>query len=118
MGIEAAFLLCAIWARRHLGRNWSGEVRIATGHISVRSGPYRFVRHPIYTAILGMYLGTAIASGESHALLALLVVALAYWRKIRLEEHALAEAFEQEYARYQSDTWAVVPLCSERAKKA
>ncbi|HYX70777.1 MAG TPA: isoprenylcysteine carboxylmethyltransferase family protein [Terriglobales bacterium] len=106
---QASFILFAVWARRHLGANWSGEVRIAAGHQLVRSGPYRFLRHPIYTAVLGMYCGTALVSGEIHALLALALVTLAYWRKIRLEERALAEAFGAEHEAYRRHTWALIP---------
>jgi protein-S-isoprenylcysteine O-methyltransferase Ste14 len=76
--IEAAFILFAVWARRQLGSNWSGEVRIATQHQLVRSGPYRYLRHPIYTGVLGMYCGVALVSGEIHAPLALVIVTLAY----------------------------------------
>lgn len=107
--IQAAFILFAVWARRSLGSNWSGEVRIATEHQLVRSGPYRFIRHPIYTALLGMYCGTALVSGEIHALVALVVVTVAYWRKIRLEERALAESFGAEHEAYRRETWAWVP---------
>ena len=107
--IQAAFTLFAVWARRHLGSNWSGEVRIAAGHQLVRSGPYRFVRHPIYTAVLGMYCGTALVSGEIHAPLALVIVTLAYWRKIRLEEQALEKTFGADFDNYRRDTWALVP---------
>ncbi|MGH9702188.1 MAG: methyltransferase family protein, partial [Candidatus Acidiferrales bacterium] len=60
--VQAAFILLAVWARRNLGSNWSGEVRIAKEHQLVRSGPYRFIRHPIYTGVLGMYCGTALVS--------------------------------------------------------
>ncbi|MGB7624320.1 MAG: isoprenylcysteine carboxylmethyltransferase family protein [Terriglobia bacterium] len=108
--IQTAFLLLIVWARRHLGSNWSGEVRIATGHQLVRSGPYRILRHPIYTAVLGMYCGTALVSAQIHAPLALVLVTLAYWRKIRLEEQALGEAFGADYDAYRRDTWALVPL--------
>lgn len=107
--IQAAFILLAVWARRHLGGNWSGEVRIAAEHKLVRSGPYRFVRHPIYTAVLGMYCGTALVSGEIHAPIALAIVILAYWRKIHLEERALREAFGAEHEAYQQESWAWIP---------
>jgi|HubBroStandDraft_5_1064220.scaffolds.fasta_scaffold64857_1 protein-S-isoprenylcysteine O-methyltransferase Ste14 len=107
--IQAAFVLFAVWARRHLGSNWSGEVRIAAGHQLVRSGPYGFVRHPIYTAVLGMYCGTALVSGEIHAPIALVIVTLAYWRKIRLEEQALEKTFGADFDEYRRDTWALVP---------
>jgi len=107
--IQAAFILLAVWARRHLGSNWSGEVRIATEHKLVRSGPYRFIRHPIYTAVLGMYCGTALVSGEIHALIALAIVILAYWRKIHLEERALREAFGADHEAYRRESWAWIP---------
>lgn len=107
--IEAAFLLLAVWARRHLGSNWSGEVRIATGHHLVRTGPYRWVRHPIYTAVLGMYCGTALVSGEIHAPIAMAIVIVAYSRKIGMEEKALHDTFGAEHESYCKETWAWVP---------
>lgn len=110
LAVQAAFIGLAVWARRNLGSNWSGEVRIAAGHQLVRSGPYRFVRHPIYTAVLGMYCGTGLISGQVHAVVALVMVTLAYWRKIRLEERALGETFGGDFESYRSDTWALVPL--------
>ncbi|HET9365027.1 MAG TPA: isoprenylcysteine carboxylmethyltransferase family protein, partial [Candidatus Angelobacter sp.] len=76
--IQAVFILLAIWARRHLGRNWSGAVRIGVDHELVRTGPYQLLRHPIYTAMLGMSLGTAISSSQYHALLGLVILIFAY----------------------------------------
>ena len=108
--VQAAFFPLAWWSRRHLGRNWSTKVRIAEEHELVRSGPYRFVRHPIYTAMLGMALGTTIVSGQYHSLLGLLIIAIAYWRKIRIEEAALGGAFGAEYDEYRRKSWALVPL--------
>jgi protein-S-isoprenylcysteine O-methyltransferase Ste14 len=108
--IQAAFILLAVWARRHLGRNWSGEVRIAVDHQLVRTGPYRLLRHPIYTAMLGMFLGTAIASSQYHALLGLAILVVAYLRKTRLEEQILRQTFGTEFDAYRRDTWALVPL--------
>ncbi len=110
LGVQAAFFLLAWWSRRHLGRNWSTNVRIAEEHELVRRGPYRFVRHPIYTAMLGMSLGTTIVSGQYHSLLGLLIIAIAYWRKIRIEEAALGGAFGAEYDEYRRKSWALVPL--------
>ncbi|MGA3300929.1 MAG: isoprenylcysteine carboxylmethyltransferase family protein, partial [Candidatus Acidiferrales bacterium] len=110
LAIEAAFILLAVWARLHLGTNWSGEVRVAAGHQLIRSGPYRFIRHPIYTAVLGMYCGVAIVSGEIHAPIALVIVTLAYWRKIRMEERAMAATFGADHEAYRRDTWALVPF--------
>jgi protein-S-isoprenylcysteine O-methyltransferase Ste14 len=108
--LQAAFMLLAIWARRHLGRNWSGEVRIGVDHELVRTGPYRLLRHPIYTAMLGMFLGTAISSSQYHALLGLAILLLAYLRKTRLEERILQQTFGTDYEAYRRQTWALVPL--------
>ena len=108
--IQAAFILLAVSARRHLGRNWSAEVRIGENHHLVRTGPYRMLRHPIYTAMLGMFLGTAIASSQYHALVGLAILVVAYLRKTRLEEQILAQTFGADFDAYRRDTWALVPL--------
>ncbi len=107
--IQVCALLLAVWARRHLGRNWSGRITIKIGHELVRSGPYRFVRHPIYTALLGMYAGTTLVSGEWHALLGFVIAAFAYWRKLRIEEANLAQAFAAAWGEYCSSTRALLP---------
>jgi protein-S-isoprenylcysteine O-methyltransferase Ste14 len=109
LAVQAVSIGLAIWARRHLGRNWSGAVAVAVDHQLVRSGPYRVVRHPIYTAMLGMYAGTGLVSGELHALLALGVVMAAYGRKIPLEERTLGEVFGPAYEAYRRETWALIP---------
>lgn len=110
--VHAASILLAVWARRNLGRNWSGAVMVKVDHQLIRSGPYRLVRHPIYSAMLGMCVGTALVSGEAHALLGVITLAFAYGRKIRLEEQRLGEAFGAEYDKYRKDTWALIPgLC-------
>jgi protein-S-isoprenylcysteine O-methyltransferase Ste14 len=107
--IQAAFLALAVWARRHLGRNWAAEVRIGEGHELVRTGPYRWLRHPIYTAMLGMFLGTAIASSQYHALVGLALLLIAYVRKTRLEEDILTRTFPATYEEYRKNTWRLVP---------
>ena len=94
---------------RCLGRNWSGAVAIKVDHELIKTGPYRLVRHPIYTAMIGMYLGTAIVSGELHGLLAVALAAYAYWRKTRMEERGLIEAFGPAYEAYRRESWALIP---------
>jgi protein-S-isoprenylcysteine O-methyltransferase Ste14 len=109
LAIQSGFLLLAVWARRHLGRNWSAEVRIAVDHELVRTGPYRLLRHPIYTAMLGMFLGSAVVYSELHSLLALIILSVAYWRKTRLEEEILLKTFGADYDGYRRTTWSLVP---------
>lgn len=109
LALQAGAIGLAVWARRHLGRNWSGAITQTVDHRLVRSGPYRVIRHPIYTAMLGLVGGTALVSGELHALVAVVVIVVAYWRKIPLEEHHLRGVFGAEYDAYRRDTWALVP---------
>jgi protein-S-isoprenylcysteine O-methyltransferase Ste14 len=54
-------LAFAVWARAHLGRNWSGTVTVKEDHELIRTGPYGIVRHPIYTGLLFAILGSAVA---------------------------------------------------------
>ena len=109
LGVQISSALLAVWARRHLGRNWSGAITAKAEHALVQSGPYRWLRHPIYTAMLGMFLGSALVWGELHALLGLVLITLAYWRKIRLEERNLRELFGGAYDRYRESSWALIP---------
>ncbi len=109
LAVETMGLFLAIWARRHLGRNWSGEITIKVEHQLIRSGPYRRLRHPIYTGILAMYLGVAVVTGEWLAAIGLTLAVLSYWRKIRLEEANLKVAFGDSYGDYRRDSWALIP---------
>ena len=108
--LAAAGLLFAVWARRHLGRNWSGIVAVKQGHELVVSGPYSYARHPIYTGLLLAFIGSALALGEWRGLLAVLVVLLALWRKLRLEERWMLEQFGEEYRAYSGRVAALVPF--------
>jgi protein-S-isoprenylcysteine O-methyltransferase Ste14 len=109
LGVEAIGLIVAIWARRHLGQNWSGEITIKVEHELIKSGPYRRLRHPIYTGLLTMYAGTTLVTGTWLAIVGFLMAAFAYWRKIRLEEANMRVAFGAGYDAYCAETWALVP---------
>ena len=65
----------AIWARWHLGENWSGTVTLKEEHELVRSGPYRYIRHPIFTGMLVALAGTVLALAEYRGLIALAISA-------------------------------------------
>ena len=108
--VQLASGVLGIWARRTLGRNWSGAITVAEDHELIRTGPYRYVRHPIYSAMLGMFAGTAIVSGEWHALLGVALLVVAYARKIRLEEASLRVLFGAAYDEYSRSTRALIPF--------
>jgi protein-S-isoprenylcysteine O-methyltransferase Ste14 len=109
LALHVGSFALAAWSRRHLGRHWSHMVAEKVDHELVRSGPYRVLRHPIYSAMIGMTIGTALVSGEMHALVAVAILVAAYVRKIWLEEQNLARVFGADWADYRKKSWALVP---------
>jgi protein-S-isoprenylcysteine O-methyltransferase Ste14 len=112
----ASGLAFMVWARRHLGRNWSGRVALKQNHELIRSGPYGLVRHPIYSGLLLAILGTAIAFGQWRDAVAFVFIAAAVWRKSRLEERYLAEIFADDYAGYRAQVPALIPCIFHRRR--
>jgi len=108
--VTATGLLFAAWARRHIGRNWSGSVSIKSDHELITTGPYRMVRHPIYTGLLTAFAGTAFVVGEVRGLLAFTIAFMALWRKLKLEERYMREQFGQAYVDYSKRVAAIVPF--------
>ncbi len=100
----------SVWARVHLGRNWSGTVTVKEGHELIRTGPYGLVRHPIYTGLITAVLGTAIVSGTVRGALALLVITASLIVKLRTEEDFMRETFPDEYPRYAHEVPALIPF--------
>ena len=111
-----ALVLCvagmslAIWARRDLGRNWSATPTIREGHELIVSGPYRFVRHPIYSGILLALFGTAIASGNVLWLVALASFLGLFAFRMRAEEQLMGAEFPDQYPSYAARTRALIPF--------
>ena len=104
-----AGVLFSAWARFVLAGNWSGYVQLKHDHELIVDGPYRWVRHPIYTGLILMFLGTALAVGEWRALLAVAIASVAFWRKLRREEALMRTAFGGSYARYAERVPALIP---------
>lgn len=100
----------ALWARILLGRNWSASVTIKQDHEIIRRGPYKLVRHPIYSGFLLSTLGTALAFGELRVLFGIGFVFLGFWLKLRTEETFLAEEFGSPYVQYRQETKALIPF--------
>src|SRR5271157_5971631 len=84
--VTIAGMAFAVWARVYLGSNWSATPTVKEHHQLIRSGPYRLVRHPIYTGFLLAMAGTSLANGKVRGLLALVLVLIGWLIKIPLEE--------------------------------
>ncbi len=108
--VTAAGLLFSVWARRHLGKNWSQAVTLKEDHELIQSGPYALVRHPIYTGLLLGFAGSAMALGEWRGLLAVGMVFVSMWSKLRLEEKWMRAHFGEPYEVYSRKVAALVPF--------
>ena len=107
--VTVAGLLFAVWAREHLGTNWSRSVTIKQGHELITTGPYAVVRHPIYTGILTGFLGMAIAISQVRGFIVFVLIFLVFWLKLRMEEEWMRSQFGETYATYARKTAALVP---------
>jgi protein-S-isoprenylcysteine O-methyltransferase Ste14 len=99
----------AIWARRHLGRNWGMPMSLQQGHELVTTGPYAQVRHPIYTGILLAMLGSALAEGAGWFPPFLIFFAYFVY-SAKTEEKLMIEQFPNEYPAYQARTKMLIPF--------
>jgi protein-S-isoprenylcysteine O-methyltransferase Ste14 len=109
IALVAAGLGIAVWARRHLGRNWSSAVTVKEEHALIRTGPYRHVRHPIYSGILLAFIGTVTVIGERRGVIALALTLFALIHKSRVEERRMLETFP-DYAGYRRTTAMLIPF--------
>ena len=101
----------AWWARLHLGNLWSGAVTVKADHRVVDTGPYRFVRHPIYTGILFACLVSTIAVATWVAIAGFIAIVAGFWVKARLEEDLLAQELGAgNYAAYTARVPMLMPF--------
>lgn len=98
----------AIWARVYLGRNWSGQPSMKVGHELVTSGPYAFVRNPIYTGLSLALLGTGMALGPLWMVVFVLALVMFLWR-IQVEARYMMELFPETFPEYRKRTKALIP---------
>ena len=102
------FISC--WARVVLGRNWSNVVTIKVDHELVQSGPYRWVRHPIYTGLLVAMMGSGLAQDYWIDLAPPLLIFFSFWFKLSREENWMRSQFGTAYAAYSEHTSRLIPF--------
>ena len=105
-----AGLAFALWARLTLGRNWSGVVALKEAHNLVEHGPYRFVRHPIYTGMLIMFFATALVQSHVAGFVGVLLMFASFWIKLDREERLMLQQFPERYAAYQQSVKQIIPF--------
>ena len=99
----------AIWARVNLGRNWSPRPAVKEHHEFVTTGPYAYVRHPIYTGMMLAALGTAL-TGNIIGIGMFVVISITFALRINKEEKIMLELFPKQYPEYQKRTKRLVPF--------
>jgi protein-S-isoprenylcysteine O-methyltransferase Ste14 len=99
----------AIWARVSIGRNWSPRPAVKEHHELVTTGPYTYVRHPIYTGILLATLGSALL-GTLFGIVMFIVVSITFALRIGKEEQLMLQLFPRHYPEYQKRTKRLVPF--------
>jgi len=102
-------LSIAVWARRHLGKYWSGRITLKVDHQVIESGPYAFVRHPIYSGILLALFGTVISIGTAQSCIAIALRFVSFVLKLTLEERWLCAHLGTEYEEYRRRVKALIP---------
>jgi protein-S-isoprenylcysteine O-methyltransferase Ste14 len=109
--------LWMMWSAVHaLGKQWSLQARVLEEHALITAGPYRLVRHPIYTGMLGMLIAAGLAYSSLPGLIAaLMLFGVGVWIRVRSEEKLLREKFGQAYADYAGRVWAIIPIPHRRA---
>ena len=107
--ICASGLAFATWARLHLGRNWGLPMSLKEGHELVMTGPYRYVRHPIYTGILAALLGSALVAGPLWFIV-FLIFCPYFIFSATVEEKLMMRQFPNEYPEYRKRTNRLIPF--------
>jgi protein-S-isoprenylcysteine O-methyltransferase Ste14 len=115
VGVMLTGLALTWWARIHLGCLWSSAITRKEKHRLIETGPYGFVRHPIYTGLIIALLATAAIEATLVALLGALLIALGLWVKARAEERFLStELAPETYESYRRRVPMLVPFLPHR----
>ncbi|UQD50993.1 isoprenylcysteine carboxylmethyltransferase family protein [Bacillus methanolicus] len=103
-------LMFSIWAKLVLGKNWSGAIQKVEKQELVKSGPYKYIRHPIYTGIIVGLIGSLIINRNFSSLFAVIIVTVLYIVKVNKEQKFLIKEFGEQYTEYIKKSWALFPL--------
>jgi protein-S-isoprenylcysteine O-methyltransferase Ste14 len=109
VALTATGVATAVWARATLGGNWSATVTVKADHELVQRGPYRLVRHPIYSGFTLAAIGTALAIGQLRGVLAVALMLLGWRLKWPIEERFMIEQFGDRYVEYRKRVRAIIP---------
>jgi len=109
LAVAFGFIVC-VAAREYLASNWSGKVAIQENHGLVKNGPYKRIRHPIYSGVLVMMIGSSLIVGNIFDFVWVLFCFFGLFRKSRQEEELLVKEFGGAYEQYKKETKMIIPF--------
>ena len=107
LGIVSLPLL--IWVQRTLGKYWSTNLQLRKQHILITSGPYRWVRHPMYVALIAFFIASSLISANWLFILLATVAISGLYIRIGKEEKMMIEEFGDKYSDYMKRTGRLLP---------
>jgi len=108
--VTFAGMLIMLWARKALDKNWSANIVLKEGHELISSGPYAFVRHPIYTGLSLMVLGVVIYVNTLAFTIFFILFFFGAYYKAKKEEKLLISHFGNKYVEYKKNTRVLIPF--------
>ncbi|MFY9852744.1 MAG: isoprenylcysteine carboxylmethyltransferase family protein [Terracidiphilus sp.] len=108
--LALAGMVFALWGRITLGRNWNLYPSLKENHELIVRGPYKYVRHPMYTGFVSMLLGAVLWYGTAIGFVWFLASFLGTWLKLRQEEKLLTAHFGENYRLYKIRVKAIIPF--------
>jgi protein-S-isoprenylcysteine O-methyltransferase Ste14 len=107
--LQIAGLGFTVWARLTLGNNWSGRIATGGNQQLVTDGPYRLVRHPIYSGLILAVAGLSLVLGTSRGIIGFVLATAGFFLKIRREEASVRRHFGRAYEEYARHVPALFP---------
>ena len=109
MALFVAGLGLAVWARVHLGRNWGTPMSEKVDAELVTSGPYRYIRNPIYSGLILAAIGTSVAISW-YWLVAAVLMGAYFVYSAGVEEQTMLRLFPDSYPEYRRSTRKLIPF--------
>ena len=109
VGLGIVSLLLLVWVQQSLGKHWSTDLQLRKQHTLVTSGPYRLVRHPMYTAIFTLLIAFSLVSANWLIVLPCIVGFVVIYARINKEETMMIEQFGDKYRDYMKHTGRLLP---------
>ncbi|MBN1149564.1 MAG: isoprenylcysteine carboxylmethyltransferase family protein [Anaerolineales bacterium] len=109
VALAAGSLLLLIWVHHTLGRHWSTNLQLRQAHRLIDQGPYSRIRHPMYTALAGIFIGLSLISALWPTLLLTVLTLIFFVERLPKEEQMLLEEFGDEYRAYMQRSGRFLP---------